>query len=64
MRRLGGDRAPGWFCETLGVSLAAQLATLPLILLHFGRLSLISPLANLVVAPVVPMAMLGARSVR
>ena len=33
--------------ETFGVSLAAQLATLPLILLHFGRLSLISPLANL-----------------
>ena len=46
--------------ETLGVSLAAQLATLPLVLLHFGRLSLISPLANLLVAPVVPLAMLGA----
>jgi competence protein ComEC len=60
VRRLTRGRAPRWFCETLGVSLAAQLSTLPLILLHFGRLSLISPLANLLVAPVVPLAMLGA----
>ena len=60
VQRLSAGRAPRWFCETLGVSLAAQVATLPLILLHFGRLSLISPLANLLVAPVVPLAMLGA----
>jgi competence protein ComEC len=53
-------RTPRWFNETLGVSLAAQLATLPLILGHFGRLSVISPLANLVIGPVVPFAMLGA----
>jgi len=60
VRHLTRARAPRWFCETLGVSLAAQLATLPLILFHFGRLSLISPFANLLVAPVVPLAMLGA----
>lgn len=60
VRRLTRDRGPRWFHESLGVSLAAQLSTLPLILLHFGRLSLISPLANLLVAPVVPLAMLGA----
>ena len=60
VRRVTRDRGPRWFKEALGVSLAAQLATLPLILLHFGRLSLISPLANLLVAPVVPLAMLGA----
>ncbi len=58
--RLTRGRAPRWLGETLGVSLAAQLSTLPLILLHFGRLSLISPLANLLVAPIVPLAMLGA----
>ncbi|HSM32745.1 MAG TPA: ComEC/Rec2 family competence protein, partial [Anaerolineae bacterium] len=58
--RLSRGRAPRWLRETLGVSLAAQLATLPLVLLHFGRLSLISPLANLAVAPIVPLAMLGA----
>ncbi len=60
VRRVTRDRGPRWLKEVLGVSLAAQLATLPLILLHFGRLSLISPLANLLVAPVVPLAMLGA----
>jgi competence protein ComEC len=57
--RVTRGRGPRWFRESLGVSLAAQLSTLPLILLHFGRLSLISPLANLLVAPVVPLAMLG-----
>ncbi len=45
--------APGWLVDTLGVSLAAQAATLPLILLDFGRVSLVSPLANLVAAPLV-----------
>ena len=60
VRRATRGRGPRWFHETLGVSLAAQLSTLPLILLHFGRLSLISPLANLLVAPIVPLAMLGA----
>ncbi len=60
VRRLTPRRTPGWLPETLGVSLAAQLATLPLVLLHFGRLSVISPLANLLMAPFVPMAMLGA----
>ena len=60
VRRATRGHTPRWFNETLGVSLAAQLSTLPLILLHFGRLSLISPLANLLVAPIVPLAMLGA----
>jgi len=58
LRALYGGRFPGWLAETLGVSLAAQLATLPLVMFHFGRLSLISPLANLLVAPLVAPAML------
>ena len=49
---------PGWLLEALAVSLAAQAATLPLVLFHFGRLSLVAPLANLVVAPLVAPAML------
>lgn len=53
-------RAPRWISEVLGISLAAQVATLPLILAHFARLSLVSPLANLAVMPLVPPAMLGA----
>ncbi len=46
-------RAPGWLVDSLGVSLAAQAATLPLVLLDFGRVSLVSPVANLVAAPLV-----------
>jgi hypothetical protein len=44
--------------DGLGMSLAAQLATQPLVLLHFGQLSLVSPLANLLAAPLVAPAML------
>jgi competence protein ComEC len=44
---------PTWLVEALAVSLAAQLATLPLVLFHFGRLSLVAPLANLLAAPLV-----------
>ncbi len=53
--RLG--RLPGWVLEALALSTAAQLATLPVILATFGRLSVISPVANLLVAPLVPIAM-------
>ena len=57
---LGGS-APGrlraWLAESLGISLAAQAATLPVILLEFGRLSLIAPGVNLVVVPLVAPAM-------
>ncbi len=44
--------------EALAVSLAAQLVTEPLILLYFGQISLISPLANLIVEPALPLVML------
>jgi competence protein ComEC len=57
VRRLP-ERTPGWLVEALAVSLAAQAATLPLVLYHFGRLSLVAPLANLLIAPFVAPAML------
>lgn len=57
--RLGGGRLPGWLAESLGISLAAQAATLPDVLATFGRLSLISPAVNLLVVPLVPVAMAG-----
>lgn len=41
-------------CQTL----SANIITLPWIAFLFGRISLISPLANILVAPVVPFAML------
>ncbi len=46
-----------WLAEILGVSLAAQAATTPVVLLDFGRLSVVAPLVNLVVVPLVPAAM-------
>jgi competence protein ComEC len=52
-----GGRLPGWLTEGLGISLAAQAATLPDVLLTFGRLSLVSPVVNLAVVPLVPPAM-------
>jgi competence protein ComEC len=48
---------PGSIRESLGVSFAAQVATLPLALLVFGRLAPIAPAANLVAVPLVPPAM-------
>jgi len=40
------------------MTLAAQLGTLPLLIFHFGRLSLISPLANLLIVPLLPAIMI------
>lgn len=59
-RRLSGrspGRARAWLAESLGVSLAAQAATMPVILLEFGRLSLVAPFVNLGVVPLVAPAM-------
>jgi competence protein ComEC len=46
-----------WLAEILGVSFAAQAATTPIVLLEFGRLSIVAPVVNLVVVPLVPPAM-------
>jgi competence protein ComEC len=55
--RLTRGRLPRWLSESLGVSLAAQAATLPVVLASFGRLALISPGVNLLVVPLVTPAM-------
>lgn len=47
-----------WTVEPLTATLAASLLSLPILLYHFGRLSLIAPLANIVMLPAVPWAML------
>jgi len=44
--------------ESLQMTIAAQIAAVPLIIILFERFSLIAPLANLLIAPVIPMAML------
>jgi competence protein ComEC len=52
-------RLPGWIREPLALTLAAQLATLPVILTSFERLSIVAPLANVAIVPLVPLVMLG-----
>ena len=44
--------------DALQMTIAAQISTAPLIVLLFGRVSLISPIANVLVAPFIPLAML------
>lgn len=46
-----------WLSEPLAVSLAAQVTTTPLILLYFGRFSIIGLVANLLIVPVQPYIM-------
>ncbi len=60
LRRVAGGRLPDWLAESLGVSLAAQAATLPIVLVTFGRLAVISPVINLAVVPLVAPAMAAA----
>lgn len=57
LERVGRGRLPCWLAEGLGVSTAAQAATLPVVLASFGRLSIVSPLVNLAVVPLVPAVM-------
>lgn len=53
-----------WMPETLGLrealsaTLGATVATLPISIFWFGRVSLIGPIANLLVVPLVPLSML------
>jgi competence protein ComEC len=49
---------PPMIREPVALTLAAQLTTLPVILLNFERLSLVAPAANVVVVPLVPIVML------
>lgn len=54
-------RLPGWpapIREPVALTLAAQLTTLPVVLVNFERLSLVAPIANVLVVPFVPIAML------
>lgn len=45
--------------EGLLVTMAAQIATLPLVVAYFGRLSLVAFLANLLILPVQPLILTG-----
>ncbi len=51
-------KVDGWLREYLYPTLAASVATAPIIWYHFGRLAWITPVANMLVLPLVPLTML------
>jgi competence protein ComEC len=53
-----GKREPKILAMVLIETLAAQVMTLPIILFIFGRLSIISVFANILIVPLVPLAMM------
>lgn len=53
-----GDKPPGNIRQILGETISAQVATLPILVLSFGVVSNVAVLANLLILPFVPLAML------
>lgn len=53
-----GDRPPGNIRQILGETITAQLCTLPILVAAFGQFSNVAVIANLLVLPLVPLAML------
>ncbi|MCP3994560.1 MAG: MBL fold metallo-hydrolase [bacterium] len=49
-------RSPRLFWGLLAATISAQLAVVPLLLIHFGSIPLLSPVANLLAAPLVSLA--------
>ncbi|NOY06224.1 MAG: ComEC family competence protein [Chlorobi bacterium] len=49
--RIYEKKLPGYIADLLLVSIAASISTLPFVLLHFGRFSLVGIMANIVVVP-------------
>jgi competence protein ComEC len=47
-----------WVWEGISLTVAAQVLTLPLIFFGFGKISLISPISNLLIGPMIPVLML------
>ena len=57
-RYLFGDKKPGTIMQILGETISAQIVTLPIIVMAFGQLSNIAIVSNLLILPLVPLAML------
>lgn len=53
-----GDQKPGILRQIAGETIAAQLATLPILMAAFGQVSVIALVANLLIVPLIPVAML------
>ena len=57
-RYLFGDKKPGFIRQALGETVSAQIATAPLLIVAFGQISNVAVLSNLLILPLVPLAML------
>ncbi|MDQ5932310.1 MAG: competence protein ComEC [Patescibacteria group bacterium] len=55
---LFGDKKEQSLRRILVETMAAQIWTLPILLLSFGSISVVAPLANMLILPLVPLAML------
>jgi len=53
-----GDKEPGTVRQILGETVSAHIVTLPILVLAFGQFSNVAIIANLLVLPLVPLAML------
>lgn len=53
------SRWPGWIRTPVALTVAAQLAALPVLLATFEQVSLVAPLANVIVVPLIPAVMAG-----
>lgn len=53
-----GDKKPGFMRQVLGETVAATICTLPILMVAFGQISNVAIIANLLVLPLVPLAML------
>jgi len=53
-----GAKKPGTLRQILGETVSATICTLPIILYYFGQMSNVAVIANLLVLPLVPLAML------
>lgn len=54
--RLFAGRSPRWLWTILGATISAQAAVVPLLLVTFGSVPLLAPVANLLAAPLVTAA--------
>lgn len=59
-RYLFGEKKPGALRQMLGETMAAQIATWPILVYSFGQFSTLATVANILILPLVPLAMLGA----
>lgn len=48
-----------WIADSLSVSIAAYVVTIPLLIFFYGQISVFSPLTNLLIAPFIPLIICG-----